>query len=159
MTRPPLVMAIASSGGHWVQLRRLRQAFPADRTIWVSTRRDLAHEVAAESRANRFHSVPDATRWDRLRVVWSALRVALLVLRYRPTHVVTTGAAPGLFGVMAGRIVGARTLWIDSMANVETLSMSGRRTLRWADEAWVQWPECRRSGEDETILPYHGSVL
>ena len=149
------VVAIASSGGHWMQLRRMASAFPDD-TIWVSTNADHASEVAPGC----YRHVPDANRWNKPRLIWAAFRIALMVLLIRPTHLVTTGAAPGWFALVFARFLGARTLWIDSIANAEELSLSGSQARRWATEVWTQWPDLveepdgRRAG-----VTNHGSVL
>jgi hypothetical protein len=133
--RAPRVLAISSRGGHWTQLRRLRRAFEGCDTIWASTDPGLAKEVAPD----RFVLVPDASRWDRVRLVWSILCVLWLVVRTRPDAIVSTGAAPGFFALRFGRIVGARTLWLDSFANAEELSLSGRKASAFADVALTQW--------------------
>ena len=58
--------------------------------------------------------------------------------------VISTGAAPGFFGLAFGKLLGARTIWIDSMANVEELSLSGRQVRRFADLWLTQWPHLAR---------------
>ena len=63
------------------------------------------------------------------------VRVAVL----RPGVIITTGAAPGLMGIIIGRIFGAKTIWIDSIANVEKLSLSGRIAVKIADRVYTQW--------------------
>ncbi|MFM7260605.1 MAG: UDP-N-acetylglucosamine--LPS N-acetylglucosamine transferase [bacterium] len=134
--RAPRVLAISSRGGHWTQLRRLRLAFEGCDTTWASTDPGLAKEVAPD----RFVLVPDASRWDRVKLAWSILRVLWLVVRLRPDAIVSTGAAPGFFALRFGRLVGARTLWLDSFANAEELSLSGRKASAFADLALTQWP-------------------
>ena len=44
-----------------------------------------------------------------------------------------TGAAPGYFAIRIGKLLGARTLWIDSIANAEELSMGGQLVAEKAD--------------------------
>ena len=85
----------------------------------------------------------------------SAAGVLRVVLKERPSVVVSTGAAPGLFGVIFGKLGGARTIWIDSIANAEELSMSGRLAGRWADLWLTQWPELAREGGPA----FEGAVL
>ena len=46
-------------------------------------------------------------------------------MRLRPDVVITTGAAPGYFAVRIGKLLGARVVWVDSIANAEELSLSG----------------------------------
>lgn len=132
--RPPKVLAVASGGGHWVQLRRLRPAFEGTRLIWMTTNADYAREVEQP-----LYVVRDANRWDKWGLAVMFLQVGWRVLRLRPDVVVTTGAAPGLAALMCGRLVGARTVWIDSIANSEVLSESGRRARAWADVWLTQW--------------------
>jgi hypothetical protein len=74
----------------------------------------------------RFYVIPDATRWDRWGVLRLAARIARILLQERPQVVVSTGAAPGCIALVLGRLLGARTIWLDSIANVERLSLAGR---------------------------------
>jgi UDP-N-acetylglucosamine:LPS N-acetylglucosamine transferase len=99
--------------------------------------------------------VTDANRWERLKLLRMAVEVLWLVVRLRPDVVVTTGAAPGLAALAFGRLVGARTLWIDSIANSEQLSDSGRLATRLAHRCLTQWPHL--AGADG--VEYWGAVL
>jgi UDP-N-acetylglucosamine:LPS N-acetylglucosamine transferase len=73
----------------------------------------------------------------------------------RPDVVISTGAAPGLLGLILGRLFGAKAIWIDSVANSEKLSMSGKIAGYVADLWITQWSHLSsKSG------PRHfGSVL
>ncbi len=85
------------------------------------------------------HLVADANSKTPLRMVWMFLQVVWLILRVRPHVVVTTGAAPGCAAIVFGRLTGARTVWIDSIANSEKMSRSGR-WVRWFAVVWLtQW--------------------
>ena len=149
------IVAVASTGGHWMQLRKLAAAFPQD-TIWVSTNRGHQDEVPL----GKFRYVPDANRWNKLKLAWSAACILLLVLINRPTHVVTTGAAPGWFMIFYSRLLGAKTLWIDSFANAEALSLSGSQACRWSTEVWTQWPDLAAPAKGQSIeVQFRGSVL
>ena len=129
-------MAVASSGGHWVQLRRLAPAFDGQDVAYLTT--DPGHR--AEVGPARFYTVNDANRWNKLALVLCALRILWVVVRERPGVVVSTGAAPGYLAIRFARMLGARTVWIDSVANVEELSMSGRMASETADLCLTQWP-------------------
>ena len=59
--------------------------------------------------------------------------MAFVVVRVRPHVIVTTGAAPGYIAIRLGRILGARTVFLDSMANAEKLSLSAHLAERHAD--------------------------
>lgn len=134
------ILAVASGGGHWVQLLRLRPAFDNLAVTYVTVDRGYRSDV----HGHRFYAVTDGTRWNKLRLLRMAIQIAWIVLRERPRVVISTGAAPGYFAVRLGKLLGARTVWIDSIANVDELSLSGRRIGRYADLWLTQWPHLAR---------------
>jgi UDP-N-acetylglucosamine:LPS N-acetylglucosamine transferase len=129
------LLAVASGGGHWIQLGRLAPAFADCEVAFVSTL-DAGLQVAG----HRFYTVPDASRWSKIAVVRMAIAMTWIVLRERPDVVISTGAAPGYMALRLGGLLGAKTIWIDSIANVDELSMSGRMAGRHADLWLTQWP-------------------
>ena len=145
------VLCVASGGGHWVELIRLAPAFAGLDLAYVTV--DQAYRAQAGSA--RFYTVRDVTRWDTWRLALAVLRLAWILLRERPDVVVSTGALPGYFALRLARYVGARTVWLDSVANVNELSMSGTRAGQYADLWLTQWPHLSRPGGPQ----YHGSVL
>ena len=147
---PPKVLAISSGGGHWVQLLRIAPALGGE-VVFACVEPGYAQEVAG----HRFHRLPDATRWNKFGLIKLALRVLWLLLRERPRVIISTGAAPGYLALRMGKWFGARTIWLDSMANVETLSMSGRRVGPYADLWLTQWPHLARPGGPQ----FRGAVL
>jgi UDP-N-acetylglucosamine:LPS N-acetylglucosamine transferase len=148
---PPRVLAVASGGGHWVQLLRLRPAFEECRVTYVTVSRAYAQDVPGE----RFRVVNDATRWDKVGLVKMGLRLAWIILRTRPHVVISTGAAPGFFAIRIGRLLGARTLWIDSIANVEQVSTTGSLVEKYAHKRLTQWEHLARPEGPQ----FEGNVL
>ena len=130
------VLAVASSGGHWIQLRRLEPAFEGHDVVWLTTH--AGHRAGATSA--RLHTVADANRGSKVALLRSAAKIARVLLRERPDIVVSTGAAPGYLAIRAARLLRARTVWIDSIANVDELSLSGRMASGRADLCLTQWP-------------------
>lgn len=150
------VLLLSSGGGHWVQLLRLRPAFEGHDVAFATVRAAYRSDVAGE----RFFTFPDATRWNKVRLALQALRILWIVVRVRPHVIVSTGAAPGYFALRFGKWVGARTVWLDSIANVEELSMTGRLVRRFADLWLTQWPHLATAGDDGAEAPAHrGAVL
>lgn len=146
------VLAISSGGGHWVQLLRLRPAFSDCDVTFCTVSEGYRTDLAPDA---KFRVVPDANRWNKVSVVVSALRIFWVLLRERPQVVVSTGAAPGYLGIRLGKWLGARTIWVDSVANVEELSMSGQKAKGCADLWLTQWPHLAGENGPE----FRGSVL
>jgi hypothetical protein len=150
-TRPRL-LAISSGGGHWVQLLRLRPAFEGCAVTYATVRDGYRVDVDRDA---DFRVIRDGNRWSKIDLIRSASGILWLVMRLRPDIVITTGAAPGYFGVRFGKWVGARVAWIDSVANAADLSMSGRKAGDFVDLWLTQWPDLAREGGPSCM----GSVL
>jgi UDP-N-acetylglucosamine:LPS N-acetylglucosamine transferase len=145
------VLAVASGGGHWEQLMLLRPTLARYDVRFATTDPSMAaqHGVAQAAR------LPDCNQHRPFRAALCAVVALFVVLRHRPRVVVSTGAAPGFFCILAGRLIGARTLWIDSVANGQQLSMCGRLSLRFAHECWTQWEQLAEGPRPR----YCGTVL
>ena len=158
--RAPRVLAVASGGGHWVQLCRLIPAWDGCRVSYVTTTPGFREEVTAIA-AQRgqeppaYHVVTEANRWQKLKLLRSLLQMVFILLRTRPDVVITTGAAPGYFALRLGAMMGSRTVWLDSIANAEELSLAGRRAGQHCDLWLTQWEHL--AGEDGP--EYRGTVL
>jgi UDP-N-acetylglucosamine:LPS N-acetylglucosamine transferase len=145
------VLAVASGGGHWVQLLRMIPAFDEQQVVYVTVHQSYRSQVGS----SRFYAVNDATRWNKAGLILMALRLAWIIILERPDVIISTGAAPGYFALRLGKLVGIRTIWVDSIANVERLSLSGQRIGPYADLWLTQWPHL--AGEGGPV--YEGSVL
>ena len=156
------VLAIASGGGHWIQLLRMRPAWEGCDVAYATTHEGYRKNVPATSAGDaiRFYVVPDANLSQKLRLVYQLVMVTVVMLRERPDVVVTTGASVGYFALRLAKLLGGRTIWVDSIANAEELSLSGQRAQRYADLWLTQWPElARQSGPSSRTPEYRGSVL
>ncbi len=147
----PVVLAVSSGGGHWVQLCRLLPAF-SGAEIYFATPDASSFEVVGKSRV---HVFPDANGTTPLRLILCFAKLTFILLRLRPDVVVSTGAAGGFLAIKLARLIGARTMFIDSIANSEDLSISGRLSLGVADRVLSQWPSvAARTGAE-----YCGAVI
>jgi len=156
------VLAVASGGGHWVQLRRLRPAWRECHVYYVTTTESRRPEIEDEQREGRrvgFYSVVEASRWDKVKLILQSLQIASILLRVRPDVVISTGAAPGFFALRLAKWMGRRTVWVDSIANAEELSLSGARVENCADLWLTQWKHLSCSGDQGKGPDYKGTVI
>ena len=145
------LLAVSSGGGHWVQLLRICPAFENCEVTFVTV-----HDLyRSQVHGHRFYTVNDANRWNKLGLMNAALKLAWIIWIEKPEIVISTGAAPGYIALRLGQMIGARTIWLDSIANVEKLSMSGDKIGRYADLWLTQWPHLARPEGPH----YAGTVL
>jgi UDP-N-acetylglucosamine:LPS N-acetylglucosamine transferase len=157
------ILAVASAGGHWVQLRRLAPAWKGCCVTYVTTsesrRNELLHEdERQENNVPVFYAVMEASRWNKCRLFVQFVQILFILCKVRPHIVISTGAAPGFFALRIGKLLQARTIWVDSIANAEELSLSGRKVRTCADLWLTQWEHL--SGPDAQKKPrYMGTVI
>lgn len=145
------VLAAASGGGHWIELLRLAPALVETDLHYMTVNRGYRLQVPEAG----FYCVRDATQWSRLDLFICAFQVLLVIIRLRPDIVISTGAAPGFFALRFGKLFGAKTIWLDSIANVDELSRAGQMAGKFADLWLTQWPDlCTVDGPE-----YAGTVL
>jgi hypothetical protein len=140
------VFAIASFGGHWKQLKLLSQVLDHHDVIYITNQ---------DFKGDRYKKISDVNRDSYFMMLVCFLQLLVLFIKHRPTHVVSTGALPGLIGILIGRIFLCKTLWIDSMANAEELSFSGKIAKKIAHVCLSQWQEVASSEG----VGYEGRVL
>lgn len=138
--KPVRVLAVSSGGGHWVQLLRLAPALAGCDVVYATVNEVYRPQVGGAP----FRVINDATRWNKFGLILMALRLAWMILIERPNVIVSTGAAPGYLAIWIGKRLGCRTVWIDSIANAQTLSLSGKKVGKHADLWLTQWPHLDR---------------
>jgi UDP-N-acetylglucosamine transferase subunit ALG13 len=147
----PRVLALSSGGGHWVQLLRLRPAFKGCDVTYATVGRGYEPEIEGA----KFRAVIDSNRDQKLKLILSFFSIAWLILTKRPHTIVSTGAAPGFFAIFIGRLLGKKTIWVDSIANAEELSMSGQKAGKYATHWLTQWEHLAKPEGPH----YFGNVL
>lgn len=132
------IFAVASIGGHWVQLLRIARQMEKDyEVVYLCTHPKCATMVEGQ----KFYLMEDYSRWDAWKMVPAFFKLLGIVRREKPEAIMTTGAAPGLMCLLAGKVLGKKTIWVDSIANVQHLSASGRIAAKFVSRIYTQWKD------------------
>ena len=132
------IMAVASIGGHWVQLLRIARPMEKEyEVVYMCTHPKCQSMVEGQ----KFYLMDDYSRWDAWKMIPSFFKLMRIVWKEKPSAIMTTGAAPGLMCLLAGKVLGKKTIWVDSIANVQHLSASGRIASKFASKTYTQWKD------------------
>jgi UDP-N-acetylglucosamine:LPS N-acetylglucosamine transferase len=132
------VCVVASAGGHIMQLLKLSDSWRSYETSYVSTTKVVTRKLQQYGRA---YIVGECNREHLFKSLIVLIRCVAVVLKERPDVVISTGAAPGFLLCITAKIFGAKIVWVDSIANTERLSMSGRIIRPFSSVFLTQWPE------------------
>ncbi len=129
------ILAVASTGGHWIQLLRIMPSFEGYDVEFITTTHidnaDFNHPC---------HLITDANANEYLKTIKMFFEILMILIKTKPNFIISTGAAPGLVAIALGKLFKVRTIWIDSIANSEELSFSGKWAKHFADVWLTQWP-------------------
>jgi UDP-N-acetylglucosamine:LPS N-acetylglucosamine transferase len=130
------ICLVCSHGGHLTETLQLLPAL-VGHDYFIATyhsARDLELEQVARVyfTQNIGHSI-----WKMTLVLPWVLR---LLKNEVPDVVLSLGAEIAIPFFFLGKLLGIRTIYIESWCRVENLSLTGRLVYPIADEFWVQWP-------------------
>lgn len=152
MADPALrVLVVCSAGGHL--LEALCAIEGVEMHYELATFR-LPH-LAPPAGARALHHLtdPHVSLW---KYAVNALESLRLMLRVRPQVVLTTGAGIAIPCALLGKLLGARLIFVETVAVVGHLSRTGALLYKFADLFIVQWPDLCRT---HPRAVYAGSVL
>jgi UDP-N-acetylglucosamine:LPS N-acetylglucosamine transferase len=131
------VCACASAGGHLTQLLKISSCWAGMNSFFISTSRIVEGSLEGQGKV---YTVAECNRrsWWKTPLVF--LKAASILLREKPHVVLSTGALPFAIVSLIGKLLGARVIWIESITNIDRLSLSGRFVRFFADLLVVQWP-------------------
>jgi len=142
-----------SAGGHLSQLLKIASAWSGYEVCWITTTEVVRASLGEQGNV---HVAGECNRQHPVRVLRVFLRCLRILRRERPDVVISTGAAPGCMAAILGHLAGAKVIWLDSITNVNRLSLSGRLVRPFADLFLVQWPALARKYRG---VEYVGAVI
>ena len=92
-------------------------------------------------KTSRVRAIPNIVRHNPLSWIVGALLSAHAVLVERPDVVISTGAGIVVFFCVFAKLLGAKLIFIESMACVERPSLTARFLYPFSDLFIVQWPD------------------
>ncbi len=129
---------VASAGGHITQLLKLADCWSGCEAVGITTTEVVRAKL---EQFGPVYVLGESNREHLLRVIRQIFRCYQILCKEKPSVIISTGAAVGCIACFLGKFLGAKVIWIDSITNVERLSLSGRMVRYIADLFLVQWPE------------------
>jgi UDP-N-acetylglucosamine:LPS N-acetylglucosamine transferase len=144
------ILAVASGGGHWIELLRLKPAFEDHEVVYASTNGRFADTV----KGHRHHILPEVSVWNKWKVFSVARKAASIISSENPDIIISTGAGPGVVALFVAKLKGKKTVWIESLCHAEKISISGKMAVLFADKVYTQWPHLSSSN-----IVYAGNIM
>jgi UDP-N-acetylglucosamine:LPS N-acetylglucosamine transferase len=149
------ICIIASSGGHLAQLLSLRESWKDYSAYYVSTSKSGAKKILDDY--GRYYTVTDTGRNYFFKSLCTAFQCFRILLKEKTDVIISGGSAPGCLMSIIGKVFfRKRVIWLDSIANIKKMSLSGRITRHFTDICICQWEEVARKYKN---VQYLGTVI
>ncbi len=148
------LLLVCSSGGHFKGLLQLRPFWCQHERSWVTfdsatTRAALDGETVSWAHSPTNRNLPNLLRNALLS--WGELR------RHRPDVILTTGAGVAVPFLIVGKLLGSRTVFVESITRIESLSLSARLVLPFLDRLFVHWPQVQARYPQAELIHAEGA--
>ena len=144
---------VCSSGGHLFQMTCLEPFWSGKRRFWVSFPTEDAKFLLADENVYWAHYPTNRSLKNLIKNLILAFKI---ISKEKPSVVVTTGAGVGVPFIVLGRIMGAKTVYVESITRNKELSLSGKLVYRIVHKFLVQWPGL---AERYSKAEYRGRVI
>lgn len=138
------VLFIASTGGHLSELMQLKELF-GRYSYSIITEKDEATATLKEEYKEKISYLSYATR-SRIfaypfKFAFNGFKSLYLFIKIKPEYIVTTGTHTAVPMCYIGKIFGRKIIFIETFANRNKKTLSGRLVYPIASLFIVQWDE------------------
>ncbi len=132
------IALICSSGGHLFELWRLKECIEQHPHFWVTFLSEDAQVLLKDEQVYWAFSPTNRSIKNFVKNLFLAGRI---LRQEKPTHIITTGAGVAVPFIYVAKFLGVRTIYLESLARIENLSLSGKLVYFFADHFLVQWEQ------------------
>jgi len=135
------LLLVCTNGGHFSTMMGLKK-------FWSNYPREWVTHVRADTEQLRGEENVYWIERQEARDAWMAIinffRALSILRQSRPDLLLSTGAAIAVPFVLASKLLGIRTVFVESISRSTDLSLTGKLVNNLVDEFYVQWPECTK---------------
>ncbi len=146
MTKPK-VLFISSTGGHLSEMLQLKSMFDKYdyHIITEKTKNNLS---LTKKYKGKVSFLLYGTKHNMLTYPFISLINIIksfhYYIKYKPKYIITTGAHTCVPICLIGHFFGSKIIYIETFANMETKTMTGKILYKFADKFIVQWKDMKK---------------
>ncbi|MDD3452946.1 MAG: polysaccharide biosynthesis protein [Bacilli bacterium] len=138
------VLFISSTGGHLNELLQLKPLFDKYDS-YIITEKTKSNLFLKNEYKNKVNYLVYGTKHKLFiyifKLIYNCFKSLFLYFKIRPKVIITTGAHTAGPMCCIGKIFGSKIIYIETFANINTKTVTGRLIYKFADLFIVQWEE------------------
>ena len=136
------VLFISSTGGHLSEMLQLKELFKKY-DYFIITEKTKSNIKLKQKYKDRISYLVYGTKDHLLsypfKLLYNCFKSLFLYFKIHPDYIITTGAHTAGPMCCLGKIFGSKIIYIETFANMNTKTVTGRLIYLFADKFIVQW--------------------
>ncbi len=145
------LLFISSTGGHLSEMMQLKSMFNNYdyHIVTEKTKSNLDLKKSYPGKVNYLvYGTKDHKFTYPFKLLYNCFKSLFLYFRIHPDYIITTGAHTAGPMCYIGKIFGSRIIYIETFANIDTKTITGRMVYPIADKFIVQWHSMKKHYSD-----------
>jgi len=134
------VLFCSSAGGHYTELMQLKPLIIKYNGIIVTEKTKISMESSLPTEYLIYSSKNDGWIYF-FKYLYVCFVSLIYFIKYRPKVIISTGVHSTIPMCLYGRFSRCKVIYIETIANLKTPSMTGKIMYRLATDFYIQWEE------------------
>ncbi|MEE1051672.1 MAG: PssD/Cps14F family polysaccharide biosynthesis glycosyltransferase [Lachnospiraceae bacterium] len=135
------ICLVGSSGGHLTHLYMLKPFWEKHERFWVTFDKEDARSILKDEKV--YYCYYPTNRSAKALAINTKLAMQL-IKQEKPDLIISTGAAVAVPFFYIGKMMGAKTVYIEVFDRIDKSTMTGRIVYPIADRFIVEWEEMKK---------------
>ena len=137
------LLFISSGGGHLEELLSLRSLFSEFDYLLVSEKTDTTKYLKDKYQNVKYLAYGTKTHLFSYLFIFlfNIIKSFFIFIKFKPDYVISTGTHTAVPMIMIAHLFKKKTIWIETMANINTPTKAGSIVYKYVDKFIVQWPD------------------
>ena len=132
---------VGSSGGHLAHLYMLKPFWKNKERFWVTFDKEDARYLLKDEKMYSVYYPSNRSIKALLINTWRALRI---LPKEKPDLIISSGAAPAIPFFWIGKLMGAKTVYIEVFDRIDAATIAGKLCYPVTDLFIVEWEEMKK---------------
>ena len=132
---------VGSSGGHLTHLYMLKRFWQNQDRFWATFDKEDARSLL---NGERMYPVYYPSNRSIKALIINTFRAIKILHKERPDLIVSSGAAPAIPFFWIGKLMGAKTIYIEVFDRIDKPTIAGKLCYPVADRFIVEWEEMKK---------------
>lgn len=135
------ICLVGSSGGHLTHLYMLKPIWSKNKRFWVTFNKVDANSLLKDEKVYHCYFPTNRNIFNLIRNTFVAIKV---LRKEKPNLIISSGAAVAVPFFYIGKIMGAKTVYIEVFDRIDKPTLTGKLVHPVTDKFIVQWDEMKK---------------